>query len=47
MNAKFGVYSVSGNHEYYVGAGDALAWMKRAGIRLVANEAIEPIAGLF
>lgn len=46
LKARAGVFSITGNHEFYSGPGAAIAWMKRAGIRVLDNEVVEPVPGL-
>ncbi|MCA1780662.1 MAG: metallophosphoesterase [Dermatophilaceae bacterium] len=46
LDARDGVYAVTGNHEYY--AGDAAGWVdrwERLGIRPLLNEAVNVLAG--
>lgn len=40
LHAKFGVYAVLGNHEYYTNTEEALNCLKHSGIRLLKDEAI-------
>ncbi len=41
LNLPYGVYAVTGNHEYHAGIGQALAFFERSGIRVLRNEALE------
>jgi predicted MPP superfamily phosphohydrolase len=38
IDARFGVYFVTGNHEYYSGARDWIAFLKKHGIKTLQNE---------
>ena len=40
LRAKYGVYFVTGNHEYYAGAEDWCAELGRLGIRVLRNERV-------
>lgn len=40
LRAKYGVYFVTGNHEYYSGAGDWIVELERLGIRVLRNERV-------
>lgn len=40
LNLPLGSFAVTGNHEYYAGLEQALAFKERAGIRVLRNEAI-------
>jgi predicted MPP superfamily phosphohydrolase len=40
LKAKYGVYFVTGNHEYYSGADDWIAEVQRLGIRVLRNERV-------
>lgn len=40
IKSRYGVYGVTGNHEYYVGQKASLEFMKLAGIRVLQNEVI-------
>jgi predicted MPP superfamily phosphohydrolase len=40
LNARFGVYFVTGNHEYYSGADEWIAELRRLGIRVLRNERV-------
>jgi len=40
LRARYGVYFVTGNHEYYSGVEDWLEYMKRLGIRVLMNERV-------
>ena len=44
--APRGVYFTTGNHEYYSGVGDWLAYLPSLGIRPLANERVEVAPGL-
>lgn len=46
LEARAGVFAVSGNHEFYAGPEASVAWMQQAGIRVLDNEVVEPIEGL-
>ena len=46
LKAKRGVYAVTGNHEYIHGAQQAIELMKRARMRVLGNEVVEPVPGL-
>ncbi len=39
LRAPLGVFSVTGNHEYYSGLGKNLAYLERAGVRVLQDEA--------
>ena len=41
IESRFGVYFVTGNHEYYHGADAWLAELGRLGVRVLRNEAVE------
>ncbi len=41
LRARFGVFFVSGNHEYYSGADEWLAYLAARGIRVLHNERVE------
>jgi predicted MPP superfamily phosphohydrolase len=41
LQARHGVYFVTGNHEYYSGVGPWLAELSRLGIRVLRNERVE------
>jgi len=45
VRAKYGKYAVTGNHEFYAGLEDALAFTRRTGFVVLRNEGIN-IAGL-
>jgi uncharacterized protein len=40
LRAKYGVYFVTGNHEYYSGADDWVAELDRIGVRVLRNERV-------
>ncbi len=40
LKAKYGVYAVLGNHEYYGGADRAIAFLKRSGIHLLRDRSV-------
>jgi uncharacterized protein len=40
LKARFGVYFVTGNHEYYSGADEWIAELSRLGIRVLRNERV-------
>lgn len=40
LSARFGVYFVTGNHEYYSGADEWIAELRRLGIRVLRNERV-------
>jgi len=44
INPPLGKFAVLGNHDYYIGMDDALAFHKRAGFRVLRQEAV-PLAG--
>jgi len=50
LQAPLGKYAVLGNHEFYVASTDSMAgveeWYRRAGFRLLRQEAVWPAAGL-
>jgi hypothetical protein len=50
LKPPLGKYAVLGNHEFYVASTDSLAgvenWYKRAGFRLLRQEAVRPVTGL-
>lgn len=41
LKGRFGVYFITGNHEYYSGAGQWIAEIKRLGVRVLRNEAVQ------
>jgi predicted MPP superfamily phosphohydrolase len=41
LSARYGVYFVTGNHEYYSGAEAWVAHLRRLGIRVLRNERVE------
>ena len=41
-----GKYAVMGNHEFYAGIGEAVAFTERAGFRILRGEAVEPLPGV-
>ena len=45
LKAPYGKYAVTGNHEFYTGIREALAFTEEAGFRMLRNEGIE-VAGL-
>jgi len=51
LQAPLGKYAVLGNHEWYVASLDSLEgvedWYRRAGFRLLRQESVRPVAGLF
>lgn len=40
LGARYGVYFVTGNHEYYSGASEWIAFFKRLGIHVLLNERV-------
>jgi hypothetical protein len=46
FHAPDGVFMVTGNHELYAGAGKIIELLRRAGIRVLRDESVEPLAGL-
>lgn len=46
FKAKYGIYGVLGNHEYYVGKERSKEFYKKGGITLLENEGKEPINNL-
>ncbi|RPH93506.1 metallophosphoesterase [candidate division KSB1 bacterium] len=46
LQAPFGVYGTTGNHDYYVGLKGALEFLRAAEIRMLMNETIELPNGL-
>jgi len=40
VRPRFGMYAVTGNHEFYAGIGQALAFTRRAGFTLLRGEAV-------
>lgn len=46
LEAKHGVFFVTGNHEYYAGADSWIAELRRLGIRVLRNERVELDGGL-
>ena len=40
LDLPFGVFAVTGNHEYHAGVDQAVAFMSRAGMRVLRNEAV-------
>lgn len=45
IRPRYGKYAVTGNHEYYVGLGQALDFTRRAGFRVLRGEG-ETVAGI-
>ncbi len=45
LRAPHGVYFVTGNHEYYVGVDEWLAYLASLGIRVLRNERVEIVRG--
>ena len=41
IQAPLGVYSVTGNHEYYSGIGKAVSFIRQGGIRVLEDEAVK------
>jgi predicted MPP superfamily phosphohydrolase len=41
IHSKYGVYAVLGNHEYYVGAEKAASYLRRAGVTVLEDQAVE------
>ncbi len=41
LRAKLGIFAVTGNHEYYAGATEAIQAMQKAGIRVLRNEVVQ------
>ncbi len=41
LKSKFGVYGVTGNHEYYSGVRKAMDIMEKAGVRVLKNESTQ------
>ncbi|NOY78696.1 MAG: metallophosphoesterase [Calditrichaeota bacterium] len=41
FKSRFGVYAVTGNHEYYSGVKKAIDVMEKAGIRVLKNESVQ------
>jgi predicted MPP superfamily phosphohydrolase len=46
VEAPLGKYAVTGNHEYYFGLADALAFTRKAGFRMLMNESARVTPGL-
>lgn len=46
FRATYGVYVVTGNHEFYAGGTKIIDLFRRAGFHVLRDESIEPIAGL-
>jgi len=46
FRARYGVYVVTGNHEFYAGSAKIIDLFRRSGFRLLRDESIEPIPGL-
>ncbi len=40
LRAKYGVYFVTGNHEYYSDADAWIAWLRERGVRVLMNERV-------
>jgi hypothetical protein len=40
LNAKYGVYAILGNHDYYAGIDKAMHYMKKSGIRVLRDQAV-------
>ena len=47
LRAPLGVYSVPGNHEYYSGLEQNLAFLSRCGVRVLQDEAVKVAGGLY
>lgn len=45
MRPRYGKYAITGNHEYYVGLGQALDFTRRAGFRVLRGEG-ETVSGI-
>ncbi len=41
LKTKYGIFGVTGNHEYYAGERKALAFVRAAGVRLIRNRVIK------
>jgi hypothetical protein len=46
FRAKYGVYVVTGNHEFYAGGAKIIDLFRRAGFHVLRDESAEPIPGL-
>ncbi|ACC97650.1 Phosphohydrolases family gene [Elusimicrobium minutum Pei191] len=46
MKAKYGVYGVFGNHEFYGGVKKSVEFFKMAGTELLRNDSVEPLPGV-
>ncbi|MHC4859342.1 MAG: metallophosphoesterase, partial [Planctomycetota bacterium] len=46
LTAPLGVFATTGNHEYYVGVRRAVAFLERAGMRVLMNQCVELPVGL-
>jgi uncharacterized protein len=40
LSAKYGVYAIPGNHDYYAGIDKAMQYMKKSGIRVLRDQAV-------
>jgi predicted MPP superfamily phosphohydrolase len=40
LNARYGVYAIPGNHDYYAGIDKALAYMKKSGIQVLRDQTV-------
>lgn len=40
LKAPYGVYAVTGNHEYYAGVDEVAEYLRRGGVRLLRDEAV-------
>jgi predicted MPP superfamily phosphohydrolase len=40
LNAKYGVYAIPGNHDYYAGIDNALAYLKKSGIHVLRDQSV-------
>jgi predicted MPP superfamily phosphohydrolase len=40
LNAKYGVYAIPGNHDYYAGIDRAMLYMKKSGIRVLRDQTV-------
>jgi uncharacterized protein len=40
LNARYGVYAIPGNHDYYAGIDKAIMYMKKSGIRVLRDQAV-------
>ncbi len=47
LNAKYGVYAVAGNHEYFSGYGEWIPFLRSLGMRMLLNEGEQLPCGIY